>query len=79
MENEQIITKKVRVLDENICKKCRFFKIESSSPQVVYYMDQEVYIGEQQYWCDNIRMCQYLQKLFASETPSKVEESESDP
>lgn len=79
MANEHYIYKEVKVLDVDICQKCRYFKLMSSSPQVVYYMDKEVYIGKTEHWCDNIQMCEYLRNLFASETPSKVEEAKSDP
>ena len=80
MENN-IVTGKIEVLNEDICRKCKYIEITSRAPTYVYADDEAVSVlwGDHKFYCGNLVMCKYLQKLFASETPSKVEESESDP
>lgn len=76
-----VVTGKIEVLDEDICKNCKYIKITARDPNYLYSGDKLVSVcwGDYKFYCGNLVMCKYLQKLFASETPSKVEESESDP
>ena len=76
-----VVTGKIEVLDKDICRNCKYIEITSRAPTYVYADNKVVSVlwGDHKFYCGNLEMCQYLQKLFASETPSKVEESKSDP
>lgn len=78
---DNIVTGKIEVLDKDICKNCKYIKITARDPTYVYAEDKVVSVlfGDHKFYCGNLVMCKYLQKLFASETPSKVEEAKSDP
>lgn len=78
-ENKILINANVEVLDKDICSKCRYFLIDQRDDLEVTAGDQIVYTIKGGCYCTHLATCKYLQKLFASETPSKVEESESDP
>ena len=78
---DNVVTGKIEVLDKDICKNCKYIKITAKDPSYLYAdgrLFSEIW-EDPKFYCGNLVMCKYLQKLFASETPSKVEESESDP
>lgn len=82
MANQKInyINTKVEVLDKEKCNGCEYFEMTGKDIQVIYGFNSVIWPSKKRvYQCQHLKMCQYLQKLFASETPSKVEESESDP
>ena len=78
---DNVVTGKIEVLDKDICKNCKYIKITERAPSYLYADNELVSVlwEDHKFYCGNLVMCKYLQKLFASETPSKVEEAESDP
>ena len=76
-----IVTGKIEVLDEDICKNCKYIEITSRAHTYVYAEDKVVSVlwGDHKFYCGNLEMCKYLQKLFASKSTPKVEEAKSDP
>lgn len=76
------IYKQFEVLDEEKCSRCEYFEPDGVRIQVIcgaFDQTGSWPIKDIKCLCKNLEMCKYLQKLFASETPSKVEESKSDP
>lgn len=73
-----IVTAKVKVLDNDICSKCRLIKVTNFPKEL--WGDNFVVAVENHYQCDNLNQCMYLRDLFqsASETPPKVEDEVND-
>ena len=73
------ISYKVKVLDAEICSKCKYLHIMNAGCQEIWADGKIITTTEPYMYCDNIKMCEYLQKLFASKSTPKVEEAKSDP
>lgn len=77
------IDRKFEVLDAEKCNRCEYFEPDGVTVQVIcgaFDSKNAIWpVKQVKCVCKNLERCKYLQKLFASETPSKVEESESDP